>query len=145
MIGLGTQDSQSIFEMNGTRDKARRSIEEVLASTSAVLFPEKMGTAAVEVNSRDVMGDSPLHVMARRTDRHAVRLLLDSGANVDVVGDMGETALHIAIRQGDLENVRTLLWFGASTSIQSEFGETAIDAAARMGGEMGRLVGLRRR
>jgi uncharacterized protein len=120
--------------------KKRRSLEEILQSTSDVLFPAEMGKAIVNVHSQDVCGDTALHVMAWRSDRHAIKLLLESGANVNAIGDMSETPLHIAIRKGDVEIVEALLSAGASTSIRSEFNETAIEAAEKAGGEMQKLI-----
>ena len=119
--------------------KKRRSLDEVLQSTSDVLFPAEMGERVVAVNSRDVCGDTPLHVMAWRSDRHAVKLLIESGADIDAIGDMSETPLHIATRKGDKEIVDMLLAAGATTEIRSEFNETALEAAEKAGGEIRKL------
>jgi len=83
--------------------KKCRSLAEVLQSTSDVLFPDEMGERVVAVDSRDVCGDTPLHVMTWRSDRHAVKLLIEAGADIDAIGDMSETPLHIATRKGDEE------------------------------------------
>jgi uncharacterized protein len=70
-------------------------LEEVLMSTSDVLFPAELGERRVEVSSRDVDGDTPLHVMAWRDDVVGAEILLAAGADVDAVGDMGTTPLHV--------------------------------------------------
>lgn len=120
--------------------KKRRSLDEILQSTSDVLFPAEMGEKIVAVDSRDVCGDTPLHVMTWRSDRHAVKLLIEAGADVNAIGDMSEAPVHIAIRKGDKEIVDVLLSAGAATDIRSEFDETVLQAAEKVGGEMHKLV-----
>jgi uncharacterized protein len=115
------------------REKERRTLAEVLESTSDVLFPQDVGEAKVEIDSRDASGDTPLHVMAWRKDRHGVKLLIEAGADVNAIGDMSEAPLHIAVRAEDLENVETLLRAGAKTDIRSEFDETPLEAAQKRG------------
>jgi ankyrin repeat protein len=118
------------------RDEDRESLEEVLKSVSDVLFPEELGEAPVDVNSTGADGDTPLHVVIWRRDRHGTALLIRSGANVDAVGDMGETPLHAAIRQDDPALVGMLLTAGADPQACSEFGTTAGEMAKQRGGEI---------
>lgn len=123
-----------------TKPKERRSLEEVLQSTSDVLFPAEMGRRKVSVTSADSEGDTPLHVMVWRKDRHAVKLLIGAGADVNAIGDMGQTPLHVAISQEDEEIVRALLDAGARMDIRSEFNQTAIEKAEAKGGSIGKLL-----
>jgi len=104
---------------------AGRTLESILQSTSDTLFPAQMGERKVGIHSRDVDGDTPLHVLVRRGDADGVRVLIEHGAHVNAVGDMGETALHIARRLGHRDIMRQLLDAGADPSIASEFGEKA--------------------
>jgi ankyrin repeat protein len=120
--------------------KQRRSLDEILQSTSDVIFPAELGKRAVAIDSRDACGDTPLHVMVGRSDRHAVKVLVESGADIDAIGDMNETPLHIAIRKGDTEIAEALMSAGAKTNIRSEFNKTALEAAQEIGGEMQKLV-----
>lgn len=120
--------------------KKRRSLKEILQSASDVLFPEQMGTRLVELNSKDVVGDTPLHVMIWRNDQYAAKLLIESGADVNAIGDMGETPLHIALRKKNCTIVKLLIDAGANIDVRSEFGETAQELAIREGGPIKRLV-----
>ena len=120
--------------------KQRRSLTEILQSTSDVIFPADLGERAVAVDSQDPCGDTPLHVMVWRSDCYAVKLLVESGANVNAVGDMGETPLHIAIRKGDFEIVEALLCGGAKLDVRSEFNKTPMEEAEEAGGELQKLV-----
>ncbi|MCK0096610.1 ankyrin repeat domain-containing protein [Yoonia sp. F2084L] len=106
------------------RIKSRQSLEEILASCSDTLFPAQMGKAEVQVNSTDVEGDTPLHVLTQRGNTYGIKLLLEAGAHVNALGDMSETPLHIAVRKGNAEVVALLLDSGADPDIVSEFDET---------------------
>jgi uncharacterized protein len=123
----------------GMKPKERRTLKEILQSTSDVLFPSELGKKTVTIHSRDVEGDSPLHVLVRRKDRYGVDQLIQVGAEVDVVGDMGETPLHVAIGQGDLYILESLLKAKARIDIRSEFGETAWEKAVNKGDVIAKL------
>jgi ankyrin repeat protein len=118
------------------REDDRESLDGVLKSVSDVLFPAGLGEAQVDINSTSSDGDTPLHVVIWRGDRHAAALLIRSGANVNAVGDMGETPLHAAIRQDDPALVEMLLDAGADPQVRSAFGTTAREMAKRRGGEI---------
>ena len=114
-----------------------RSLSAVLQSTSDSLFPESLGKQAVDIDSTDVDGDTPLHVLLWRNDTAGALLLIEHGANVNAVGDMGETPLHVAIRQENMEVVKAMLAAGARTDIVSEFGQTPLALAEEKGIKLG--------
>ncbi|HVR69056.1 MAG TPA: ankyrin repeat domain-containing protein [Verrucomicrobiae bacterium] len=113
-------------------EKERRTLAEILESTSDVLFPQGMGEENVEIDSRDTSGDTPLHVMAWRNDRYGVKLLIEAGADVNAIGDMGETPLHVAVRKGNTAIVDALLRAGSDPNIRSEFDKTPQEIAKTM-------------
>lgn len=121
------------------KKKYRRSLDEILAATSDVLFPAELGERVVELNSRDSEGDTPLHVLVWRKDNHSAERLIDAGADVNAVGDMGETPLHIAIRHENVRLARYLSAAGAKKDIRSEFGQTADDLLEDASREFKRL------
>lgn len=112
---------------------AKRTLKEVLQSTSESLFPAELGKAKVKIDSTDCDGDTPLHVLIWRGDTEGAILLIASGAPIDVIGDMGETPLHVAISKNDTRAISALIEAGARTDIVSEFGETAMEKAAKRG------------
>jgi ankyrin repeat protein len=61
-----------------------------------------------------------------------VKVLIDSGINLNKAGDLGYTPLHVACMQGDLEIVRLLIENGANLFAISE-GDTPF-ASARLAG-----------
>jgi ankyrin repeat protein len=93
----------------GYRPKKRTRLEEILQSTSDVLFPVELGKHPVTIDSTDCEGNTPLHVMVWRKDCNAINLLIEAGANVDAVGDMGETPLHVAVGEENLPIIEALL------------------------------------
>jgi len=99
-------------------------LEEVLASVSETLFPDKLGTAQVSIDTVDCMGDTPLHVLALRPNLYGAKLLLEEGANPNAIGDMGQTPLHNAVSAGSEDMIRLLLEHGADPDIACEFGDT---------------------
>ena len=109
--------------------KERQSLETILASVSDTLFPEEMGNAKVTVDSVDCLGDTPLHILARRPNLYGARLLLEEGANPNAVGDMGETPLHVAVSAGDEALIKLLLENGADPHVTCEFGDTPRERA----------------
>jgi ankyrin repeat protein len=121
------------------RPKTRQTLAEILASCSETLYPDKMGKAAVHVDSTDVEGDTPLHVMLWRGDIHAAKSLIEAGADLNAVGDMSETPLHVATRKGNLEIIALLLDKGADPDVTSEFNQTPRSIAAQMNRETRQL------
>ncbi len=119
---------------------AVRTLDQILQSTSDVLFPADLGERRVEVDSRSVDGDTPLHVLVWRRDPEGVEVLLGAGAEVDAAGEMGETPLHVAIRQEHPRMAELLLKAGANVEIRSEFGRTPLELAASKGGELAILL-----
>lgn len=108
-----------------------RTIEEILQSTSDVLFPAELGEAKVCIDSTDTKGDTPLHVLIWREDTEGALVLTENNAPINAVGDMGETPLHVAISQKNGRVINALIDAGAITDIVSEFGETAISKAEK--------------
>ena len=125
--------------------KSDRTIEDILKSTSSVLFPEEFGNRKVELDTRDCDGDTPLHVMAGRNDRVAVEMLIEAGADINALGDMGETPLHVATRRESLLSMEALLFSGAKTNIKNEFGENVQEAVKRKGGKIEKIFRKYRR
>ena len=121
------------------KPKERQSLDEILQSVSDVLFPDKLGKEKVDVNSKDFDGDTPLHILISRGNNYGAELLIESGANINAVGDMGETPLHVAITRKNIKAIQMLVESGAVTNIKSEFNETAKEKALKIGGEIGKL------
>lgn len=108
-------------------------LEALLHSTSSSLFPAALGRQPVRIDSRSSDGDTPLHVLVRRTEVGGVRRLLDAGADPNALGDMDETPLHVAVRAASADLIAALLKAGARPSVVSAFGQTAAELADQLG------------
>jgi ankyrin repeat protein len=87
------------------------------------------------INTINTFGDSPLHVAVKRKCLNEVRLLLQSGADVNGQTDDGllMTPLHLSVGQSSHEIMAELLRFGANTGVQNGHGYSALDVAILIG------------
>ena len=87
-------------------------------------LPE-FGGLAVNAFCKSSLGNTPLHVAAIQGDDIVVRILLDSGADVNAAGEHGYTPLHEAIEQGKYHTAMMLIAHGASLDVTTSDGTTA--------------------
>lgn len=118
----------------------KRTIDELLQSTSDVLYPADLGARKVTLDSCDCDGDTPLHVLVWREDLDGVRALIEAGAAINAVGDMGSTALYVAVLRKSPSIVEALLRAGADPDIRTGFGDTPRERALATGGEISQLL-----
>ncbi|UKZ88775.1 uncharacterized protein TrAFT101_004511 [Trichoderma asperellum] len=79
--------------------------------------------------------ETALHYSTHWGNKTVVRLLLESGAEVNAQDRDGKTALHIAAKEGDEAVLRLLLEKGADASMKTKAGKTALKLAAWRGYE----------
>jgi ankyrin repeat protein len=89
--------------------------------------------AGLEVNARDVMGNTPLLVAADEGHVGVVRVLLERGADIDAINDDGFTALMLAAVSNHTEAIQILVDAGAKIDMNDERGRTVLTWAARHG------------
>ena len=70
--------------------------------------------------------EPPFREVSDRSPVHAVKLLLEAGANANAKSPKGEAALHMAATAGKLEVVRALAEGGADLRIKDAKGKTAL-------------------
>lgn len=76
----------------------------------------------------DGRGDQPIHHAARNGDTSIVRLLIEQGADVNVVTEHGHTVLYCAGGHGHLETLQLLLESGADCDVRfTHDGKTLLD------------------
>jgi ankyrin repeat protein len=101
------------------------------------------------IRARWFKGRTALHEAAQlyNRDRYghlhdAIRVLVDSGLDVDVTDDRGDTPLHSALGEGglDLDAVRALIELGADPNRRDHLGKRAFDLAHRWPGGEDRVL-----
>jgi len=79
--------------------------------------------------------DVLLHTVAHQGDLESVKILVEYGTDINIIGDLGYTPLHFSVLAEKVEVVRYLLEQGADRSICGEFGNTALDIAETWGNQ----------
>ncbi len=85
--------------------------------------------AAINLVHQDNDGDSALMFALAQKHTDIARLLIDSGADINIRNKFGITALMIAVTEGNEEMVRKLLDNKADVTAKTESGMTALDIA----------------
>ena len=69
-----------------------------------------------DINSRNFVGRTALHIMVLRKRLQCVVSLLSLGASIDIPDDNGDTPLHLAVAERSLPVVQALIVFGADVT-----------------------------
>ena len=83
------------------------------------------------INSCNILGDTPLHIAAQWGDIEMIKQLLDAGAKIDAQGEYGYTPIHLAITQNKEEAAKYLSQRGADLNIATNWGDTAMQLAKK--------------
>ncbi|OQV13864.1 85/88 kDa calcium-independent phospholipase A2 [Hypsibius exemplaris] len=89
----------------------------------------KFMACKVNIESRNDIGETPLHLQVMRSRLDCSIVLLSHGANIQVVDFKGNTPLHVAVIYGSLEIVKCMIVFGASITAANLAKETALSIA----------------
>ena len=83
-----------------------------------------------DIETRDILGRTPLHIAAILGKAEAVTALLEAGADIKARTEDGATPLHYAV---NAEAVTALLQAGADIKARTEGGKTPLYVAALSG------------
>ncbi len=88
----------------------------------------------IDVNLKDAVGRTPLHIAAEKADIRTLMFLIENGANVNITDANGNTPLIFIINKTrNLETTKHLIEKGAAVNTQNQTGETALMYAAWRG------------
>jgi hypothetical protein len=113
--------------MGKWRKMAMLTLEEILSDAAAL--PEFRRLDAVQVNSRGIGGETPLHWMATLGDVAAIKILASHGAIIDASDHDGNTPLHEAVSWRQVDAANTLLQLGANVFQKNKANLTPCDLA----------------
>lgn len=98
-------------------------------------------TCGLDVNARDLKGNTPLIYAAYESDVDCLRYLMEKGADVNAVDNKGWSALGSALYGKDKEIIALLLQNGAAVNVSWEKGETPLHYAVKhCGSEIVKLL-----
>ena len=84
-------------------------------------------------HTKQPLGDTAMHLAARRKDANLLKTLIEAGAQVDDQNSEGQTVMHLACIQGDEDCLRVLFMAKANCSLGDAEGRTPIHLAAERG------------
>ena len=80
-----------------------------------------------DLNSKDPIGRTPLHLACIEMQLPAAQLLLRSGAHINSIDDLGNTPSHYAVEKGDKEFLSWILYRYPDLTIKNRTGKTPLD------------------
>ena len=75
----------------------------------------------------------PIHSALSNGQNNIAKMLIEAGAEVNVLQSSRISPLHLAAQQGNIDMIIILLEHGANIAIRNDFGHTASDMAAEKG------------
>ena len=96
---------------------------------------ELLSTKAEEqvLHVKQPLGDTAMHLVARRRDSNLLKTLIEAGAQVDRQNSEGQTVMHLTCIQGDENSLRVLFMAKANCNIGDTEDRTPIHLAAERG------------
>ena len=93
------------------------------------------------VSSKNGYNVYPIHSAVAANYEMIAKMLIEAGANVNVVQMSGDTPLHSAAQNGNIDLLIVLLEAGANVNALTEDGKTAADKASEKGfGEIAKIL-----
>lgn len=103
------------------------SIYEAISTNNNILLQKLISQQNFNIDENILFGDTyflPLHLVVIYNNVDALLLLLQHGANVNVLNEYGRTALHRACFYKDYTMIKILLDYGADIDIVTKCGMT---------------------
>jgi len=122
-----------LFHSSAPRASATSSLEQAVTEGRAETIKSLIAQGG-DINARNIRGQSPLHLAVKQGNSDMVQILLESGAEVDIVEtDSGCTSLHYAASLGHVDLCESLVRYGANPDAQTARLETPLHLAVSRG------------
>ncbi len=128
----GRLDSQTVAKLSAQQVPDLFSLNEAVRLNDIVLVKSLIDGGA-DVNERDTLGETPLHVAAISDYREIGSLLLENGADINAGDVRGLTPAHAAAWLRYRDMVDLLITHGADINARDKDGYTVLHTAALAG------------
>jgi ankyrin repeat protein len=122
-----------MFRTRARRAPATSSLEQAISRAHADTIKSLIAHGE-DINALNKRGHAPIHLATVKGNSDVVHLLLENGAEVNVVGtDSGCTSLHYAASLGHVDLCELLVRYGADSDAQTTRLETPLHLAITHG------------
>jgi ankyrin repeat protein len=128
----GKLDEQTKAKLSILKPNSQMSLNEAV-KTNNIDKIKALLVSGADVNGRDRLGETPLHLAAVRGYKETSQLLIAKGADVNAGDKRGLTPLHAAAWMGHKEIVTMLINAGANVNVRDQGGVAALHTAALAG------------
>ncbi|XP_035509697.1 cyclin-dependent kinase 4 inhibitor C [Morone saxatilis] len=119
-------------DINGFNKFNRTALQVVKLGNPALI--QTLLVAGADPSARDpVLSLTVMHDAAREGFADSVRVLVDHGADTNLVDDHGNLPLHLAAKEGHLEVIQLLIGLTANPQAPNDLGYTAAQLALHHG------------
>ena len=142
--GGGADESLKLLLQAGVSDDMITPSLITAAEKGKTMCIDLLLEAGANVNARSNIGETPLLLAAKKEYRmpiDALQLLINSGADVNIMDREKNTALHFVASVPHLKAVKLLLLAGAHVNITDNWGETALQKCLNSSDKMFRHKG----
>lgn len=129
MVRLLVTLGANLDSVDQSRPLLKAAVDAKGLTGTASLSAEKIADTKKLLAGGRPEGVTPLHVAAENGQSEIAKLLLESGASLDIKDGNGRTPLHFAAEHGKSETAQLLLQLGASIDAKDVTGKSAAEVA----------------
>jgi ankyrin repeat protein len=123
-------ESELAIDWHLDRDKSGRSpLHNAVLDEDYYKVKSILDNRSANINGRDHIKQTPLHIAALKGNIGIIKILLDKGADIKAKDKYGDTPLHIAVKKGYKDAVKVLLKGGADVNVKNNDHKKPIDYA----------------